>query len=356
MKNLNEILSESIFDDDLTTNNQDTLVKTWADAFFKDWVSSEKSGVDHIDEASKTIFLKTTGWDAYVVAKDQPFTGFIDEYKIVNCKNKEITTIYFAGDIRSINNIPKSVNGILFYSDFNTTIRDNVCEEINKQFKTIKTLEFLNISQSKWNGLDLTKLTSAVGLLHIGGSSEDAEIKFNVNQKVGTLQFGYDSIFHNGGKTSKVVNLPIVKTLSFKSGDFESIRSMIEGLENKGNSNFKSMNISCRDLNAQEKEALKKLLQGEETDFAGYGKILKKIESINSIVNDNDGSKDRFGESLEPGDVVLVADTTNPKWPSFLDIYKGCSSNGRIRTESRMQLPPRNVIKINNPKILDLLK
>lgn len=205
-----------------------------------------------------------------------------------------------------------------------------------------------------WDGLDLSKLTIPIDKLYIGGIKQGSQVKFNVDEKVGILQFGHGTMYKDN--PVKFVNLPIVKTLSFKSADFVLIKNMIEGLDDKGKSDFKSVVITCKDLNIDEKQLIKSMLCGEESDFKGFGDILKKIEFINSKVNNKDATRDRFGEFLQVGDIVLVADSTNPRWPSTLDIYKGATPGGRIRTQNYMQLSPRNVIKLNNKNILDLLK
>ena len=358
MKNLSEIINEGIFDKDLVSNDESIIVQAWCNNFLKNSMYlNDPEPIDHIDYKQKKIYLKSTYQEHVLInATNQPFTGFIG-YDIVNSKGKGITTIQLAGDIRSIDNAPKSVYNVNFFSD-NTKIDDSVWKEINKQFKKLKELEFfvhdLNNSSIMWDGLDLSKLTIPIDKLYMGDIKQGSQVKFNVDEKVGILQFGFGTMYKDN--PVKFINLPIVKTLSFKSADFELIKNMIEGLEDKGKSDFKSVVITCKDLNIDEKQLIKSTLRGEESDFKGFGDILKKIEFINSKVNNKDATRDRFGEFLQVGDIVLVADSTNPRWPSILDIYKGATPGGRIRTQDYMQLPPRNVIKLNNKNILDLLK
>ena len=357
MKNLNELLNEGIFDKDLATNDESVIVQGWCETFLRSSMyRRDVEAIDYIDHKNKTVHLKLYNESILINADSQPFTGF-PGYNFVNGRGKEIMAIQFAGDIRSVDNIPKSVTCINFYAD-GTKIDDDVWKGLNKQFKKIKELEFyshdLNNPNAMWKGLDLSKLTVPVDKMYIGNIRRNYAITFNVDEKIGILQFGYDSIYKDN--YGKVVNLPIVKTLSFKSADFESVKEMIEGLEDKGKSNFKSIIVNCKDLNAEEKQAVKDMLAGEETSFKGFGDVLKKIESINSVVNDKDATKDRFGEPLQVGDLVFVAESSNPQWPTKLDIYKGGTSGGRIRTEYNRMVPPRNVIKINNSKILGLIK
>lgn len=358
MKNLSEIINEGIFDKDLVSNNEPVIVQAWCNNFLKiSMYQNDPEPIDHIDYKQKKIYLKSAYQEyALINATDQPFTGFIG-YDIVNGRGEDITTIQLAGDIRSIDGIPKSITNINFFSD-NTKIGDDVWKEINKQFKKLKELEFFvhnfNNPSMRWNGLDLSKLTIPIDKLYIGYIKQGSEVKFNIDEKVGILQFGYGTMYKDNHV--KFINLPIIKTLSFKFANFVLIKAMIEGLANKGKSNFKNVVINCRDLNVDEKQSIKSMLCDEETSFKGFGDVLKKIESINSVVNNKDATKDRFGEPLQFGDLVFVAESSNSQWPTKLDIYKGGTSGGRIRTEYNRMIPPRNVIKINNSKILGLIK
>lgn len=351
MRNLNEILNEGIFDKNVG-GREDDLIRGWLERYNINPTGVSELSIE-VDEKSKTIKFSDSKYpnrvlnELSIFGDNQPFEGFIPGWKFVNKDGKDVSSWKLHGRIKSLKDAP-AMDIISVYTD--AVIDPTVYKDISSQFKKLKEMYFYSGNRGYFNNLDLAELKTQVRLLYIGDVTDGGIIRFNPDLKVETLQIGYGAI------DASVKNLPIVKTLSFKAADFSSIRKMIEGLEDNGKSNFKSVVISCRDCNNEEKEAIKALLQGQDTGFAGYGEILKKIEVINKVVNDKDGSKDRFGENLVPGDVVLVADTANPKWPSILDIYKGATSGGRVRTETRMQVPPRNIIKINNPKILDLLK
>ena len=354
MKNLNEILNEGIFDKDLKTNDEFVVMRGWLDQYNIEPCDTTDPEID-IDGSSKIIkfidssYPKRSIMEISIRADKQAFDGFIPGWRFVDVDGDDITSWKLHGHIKGFKDAP-AMESISVYAD-DAVIDSKAYKDISSQFKKLKEMYFYSRATiGTFNGLDLSELKTHIRLLYLGNIADGSEVRFNPDLKVETLQFGYGAI------DASVKNLPIFKTLSFKSADFTSIHNMIDGLEDKGKSNFNSIQITCKDCNNEEKEAIKNLLKGEDTGFVGYGEILKKIEVINKVVNDNDGGKDRFGESLSPGDVVIVADTSSPKWPSFLDIYKGCSGNGRIRTEKRMQLPPRNVIKLNNPKILDLLK
>ena len=351
MRNLNEILNEGIFDKNVA-GREDDLIRGWLDRYNIKPTNISEMSIE-VDEKSKTIKFTDSKYpnreldELSIFGDNQPFEGFIPGWKFVNKDGKDMSSWKLHGHIKSLKDAP-IMDIISVYTD--AVIDFTVYKDISSQFKKLKEMYFYSGSNGQFDNLDLTELKTQVRLLYIGNVVDGGIVKFNPDLKVETLQIGYGAI------DASVKNLPIVKTLSFKAADFDSIRKMIEGLEDTGKSNFKSVVISCRDCNNEEKEAIKALLQGQDTEFAGYGTLLKKIEEINKVSNDSDSTKDRFGEPLSPGDIVLVADTANPKYPSSLDIYKGSTSGGRIRTEKRMQIPPRNVIKFNNPKILGLLK
>ena len=351
MRNLNEILNEGIFDKNVT-GREDDLIRGWLDRYGIKSTEVNETSID-VDEKSKTIkfyYPKVSHWDITelsIFGDKQPFEGFIPGWKFVNNEGKDISTWRLHGRIKSFKDAP-AMDVISVYTD--AVVDPTVYKDISSQFNKLKEMYFYSRDRSSFDGLDLTELKTQVRLLYIGDVAGGGIVKFNPDLKVETLQIGYGTI------DARIKNLPIVKTLSFKSADFESIRKMIEGLEDKGKSNFKSVVISCRDCNNEEKEAIKALLQGQDAGFAGFGDILKKLKVLNSNQNLDDPTKDLFGCPLQTGDVVLVADTANPKWPSILDVYKGATSGGRVRTETRMQVPPRNIIKINNPDILKLFK
>ena len=350
MRNLNEILTEGIFDKNVA-GREDDLIRGWVERYNIKTGLSEVS-VD-VDEKSKTIKFFDSKYpdlrvdELSIFGDKQPFEGFIPGWSFVNKEGKDILAWKLHGHIKSLKDSP-AMDIISVYTD--AVIDPTVYKDISSQFKKLKGMYFYSGSNGNFDGLDLTELKTQVRLLYIGNVVDGGIIKFNSDLKVETLQIGYGAI------DASVKNLPIVRTLSFKAADFGSIRKMIEGLEDKGKSNFKSVVISCRDCNNEEKEALKTLLQGQDTGFAGFGDLVKKLKILNSNQNLDDPTKDLFGCPLTMGDIVIIADTANPKYPSILDIYKGVTSGGRIRTETRMQVPPRNIIKINNPDILKLSK
>jgi hypothetical protein len=353
MRNLNEILNESIFDKNVA-GGEDSLMKEWLDA--RGIKPTDASGPSvEIDEKNKTIKFIDTKWSTRevggisITGGKQAFDGFIPGWRFIDVNGKDIVSWEIHGKIKGFKGAPAMEN-ISIYAD-DADIDSNVYKDISSQFKKLKEVYFYSrTSINTFSSLDLSELKTQIRLLYIGNVADGGIVKFNPDLKVETLQIGYGAI------DASVKNLPIVKTLSFKSADFESIRKMIEGLEDKGKSNFKSVVISCRDCNNEEKEAIKSLLQGQDTGFVGFGDLVKKLKVLNSNQNLDDPTKDLFGCPLQAGDVVLVADAANPKWPSILDVYKGATSGGRVRTETRMQVPPRNIIKINNPKILELIK
>lgn len=350
MRNLNEILTEGIFDRNVT-GREDDLIRGWIERYNIKTGLSEVS-VD-VDEKSKTIKFFDSKYpdlrvdELSIFGDKQPFEGFIPGWSFVNKEGKDILAWKLHGHIKSLKDSPV-MDIISVYTD--AVIDPTVYKDISSQFKKLKGMYFYSGSNGNFDSLDLTELKTQVRLLYIGNVKSGGIVRFNPDLKVETLQIGYGAI------DASVKNLPIVRTLSFKAADFGSIRKMIEGLEDKGKSNFKSVVISCRDCNNEEKEALKTLLQGQDTGFAGFGDLVKKLKILNSNQNLDDPTKDLFGCPLTMGDIVIIADTANPKYPSILDIYKGVTSGGRIRTETRMQVPPRNIIKINNPDILKLSK
>ena len=351
MRNLNEILNEGIFDKNVA-GKEDDLIRGWLDRYNIKPTNSSEVSID-VDEKSKTIKFSDSKYpnrdlnELSIFGDKQPFEGFIPGWKFVNKDGEDVSSWKLHGHIKSLKGAPV-MDIISIYTD--AVIDPSVYKDISSQFKKLKEMYFYSGSNGSFDSLDLTELKTQVRLLYIGDVVNGGIVKFNSDLKVETLQIGYGAI------DASIKNLPIVKTLSFKAADFSSIRKMIEGLEDTGKSNFKSVVISCRDCNNEEKEAIKSLLQGQDTGFAGFGDLIKKLKGLNSNQNLDDPTKDLFGCPLQVGDVVLIADTSNPKWPSILDIYKGATSGGRVRTETRMQVPPRNIIKINNPKLLELVK
>ena len=352
MRNLNEILTEGIFDKNVT-GREDDLIRGWLDRYNIKPTNISEMSIE-VDEKSKTIKFFDSKYpdlrdidELSIFGDKQPFEGFIPGWRFVNKEGKDILTWELHGYIKSLKEAP-AMDIINVYTD--AVIDPTVYKDISSQFKKLKAMYFYSGSNGDFDGLDLIELKTQVRLLYIGNVKRGGIVRFNPDLKVETLQIGYDI------ETTSIKNLPMVKTLSFKAADFDSIREMIEGLEDKGKSNFKSIVISCKDCNNEEKEALKILLQGQDTGFAGFGDLIKKLKVLNSNQNLDDPTKDLFGCPLAIGDVVLIADTANPKYPSILDVYKGATSGGRVRTETRMQVPPRNIIKINNPDILKLSK
>lgn len=344
-------LQESLFDKNVV-GREDDLIRGWLDRYNIKPTNISEMSIE-VDEKSKTIKFSDSKYpnrdlnELSIFGDKQPFEGFIPGWKFVNKDGEDISTWKLHGHIKSLKDAP-TMDIISVYTD--AVIDPTVYKDISSQFKKLKEMYFYSKDSSVFDGLDLTELKTQVRLLYIGDVADGGVIRFNPDLKVETLQIGYGTI------DASVKNLPIVKTLSFKSADFSSIRKMIEGLEDVGKSNFKSVVISCRDCNNEEKEAIKALLQGQDTGFAGFDDIIKKIQNFNSHQNLDDPTKDLFGCPLQIGDVLLIADTVNPKYPSILDIYKGVTSGGRIKTNSRSQVPPRNIIKLNNPKLLELLK
>lgn len=353
MRNLNEILNEGIFDNNVT-GREDDLIRGWLERYNISSDYSSEMSIE-VDEKSKSIKLTDSKYPDFrdinelsIFGDKQPFEGFIPGWRFINNKDEDILTWKLHGHIKNLKGAP-AMDVISVYAD--AVIDSTVYKDISSQFKKLKEMYFYSgMNRGSFNGLDLTELKNQVRLLYVGDVNPGGIVKFNPDLKVETLQIGY------GVEPTSIKNLPIVKTLSFKSADFISIREMIEGLEDKGKSNFKSVVISCRDCNGEEKEAIKTLLQGQDTGFAGFGDLVKKLKVLNGNQNLDDPTKDLFGCPLVMGDVVLIADTANPKYPSILDVYKGATSGGRVRTETRMQVSPRNIIKINNPDILKLCK
>lgn len=357
MKSLKKILNEGIFDNNVV-GGEDSLVRSWIEIYNIQTTYSDEVSIE-VDEKSKTIKFSDSKYpnrhidELSIFGGKQPFEGFIPGWKFVNIAGEDILLWKFHGHIKSLKKAP-AMSTISVYTD--AVIDPSVYKDISSQFKKLKEMCFYSGDNSNFDNLDLTELKTQVRLLYIGDMGPGSIIKFNPDLRVDTLQFGYGCINNSSYDGAVVKNLPIVKTLSFKAADFSSIRKMIEGLEDTGKSNFKSVVISCRDCNNEEKETLKALLQGQDIGFAGFSDILKKIQNINNHQNLDDPTKDLFGCPLQLGDVVLIADTANPKWPSILGIYKGSTTGGRIKTDSRSQVPPRNIIKINNPKLLELFK
>lgn len=360
MKHLNQYLGEGIFDTDLV-DNESGPVAGWINTY----VDLNYDGFEYrIDQKNKKVIFTPSGKYNRVVREiiirtnNSPLNGFIN-YKFVDPNDNEIQNIKFFGDIESVDGIPSQFTSISFYADgAKNGIKPSVFKEISNNVKKINELLFVTYNTNiSFKNIDLTQLTSPVRKLYVSHLIEGGEIKFNPNLKVETLQFGYGSLFGwHETYTGTLKNLPIFKTLSFQTGSYEGIKKVLSEIDDKGKSNFNSIVVNCKDLNKEEKEAIKNFLKGEDDGFTGYGETLNKINDINKIINDKDDTKDRFGVILSPGDIVLVACSTDPKYPSRLDIYKSSSGNGRIRTETMMQIPPRNVIKLNNPKILELLK
>ena len=363
MKNLNEILNEGIFDSDLVSSTSG-LVGGWCEDYIYDRYYRQKGIPAYvIDEKHKTIIVQNDYTiELGIDAKNSPFYGFVTGYKFVNKKGKPLTRLFLNGDICGLDNIPDNIDEIHISPNPKTfDVKPQVLKDISSQLKRVKLIEFFrdyHTDEIKFKNLDLTDLKTVISnSLVIGSLEKTGFIKFNPDLKTNIIQFGYDTLGSKWNPTGAYVeNLPIFKTITFKSGDFEHVKLMIEGLKDKGKSNFNNIKVNGGDLSDVEKETIKSLLNGQETEYKGHADLFNKLKTINSVINDKDGSKDRFGTPLEVGDIVLVCDSTNSKYPSFLDVYKGGTKGGRIRTEIQMMIPPRNVIKLNNPKILDLLK
>ena len=356
MKNLNEILTESLFDKDIISNNESDLVRSWVEMYIRDSYRDDVVPKFEVDDKKKTITISD-----YVVHvygdKNNPFTSFID-YKLLDRDGKVMTTISFRGNIKGAKGFPSYITHVYYYADNkgNNTVNDQWCRDITKYAgPSLNNIDFLSSNRDSADGfkeVDLQNLNLKIDkTLGIHNLLDHAVVNFNPTTKINILQFGYDVL----DRSVRIEHLPIFKTLSFKTGSFDSIKEFIENVDDKGKSNFSNIKISCKDLDENEKEAVKAMLAGTDAEFSGYGEILKKINKINSVINDKDGSKDRFGEPLTPGDIVIYCCSASG-WPSRLDIYKGGTGGGRIRTETQSMVPPRNIIKLNNPKLLELLK
>ena len=353
MKNL----LESIFDDDLTAKELD-IIDDWCDTFIRD--PFYKYGNYKIDYHLKTVIMQSTWWSKLDIdASNSEFNGFPPKWNFINLKGEQIKEISLKGNIKGLRNLPSYIESIYIRPNPKTkTVEPQVLKDISSSSKKYKMISFLYADNVKFNKLDLSDLNVTItNSLQVSGFENGATVKFNPNLKTNILQFGYYSVGNGYNDVNiDVENLPIFKTISFKAGDFDHVKAMIDGISDFGKSNFNSIVVNGSELSKEEKEAVKNILKKEESEFVSSGEILKKIAAINSVKNDKDGTKDRFGCPLNYGDVVLVCESSIPSYPSFLDVYKGCSQNGRIRTDKQKMVPPRNVIKLNNPKILELLK
>ena len=317
MRNLNEILNEGIFDKNVA-GKEDDLIRGWLDRYNIKPTNSSEVSID-VDEKSKTIKFSDSKYpnrdlnELSIFGDKQPFEGFIPGWKFVNKDGEDVSSWKLHGHIKSLKGAPV-MDIISIYTD--AVIDPSVYKDISSQFKKLKEMYFYSGSNGSFDSLDLTELKTQVRLLYIGDVVNGGIVKFNSDLKVETLQIGYGAI------DASIKNLPIVKTLSFKAADFSSIRKMIEGLEDTGKSNFKSVVISCRDCNNEEKEAIKSLLQGQDTGFAGFGDLIKKLKGLNSNQNLDDPTKDLFGCPLQVGDVVLIADTSIQNGRLFLIYIK----------------------------------
>ena len=356
MESLTKILREGLFDHDLATKGD--AVAIWCDQHLENMYGNKPEyEIDHTHK--KVIFSNedfSYGWNTFEVFFKNGDKVWFPDYKFVDKKDRGAKLVTLYGDIDKLNGIDKISDSLQSIFFKNGRIDTQVYKDINKYFKKLNQIYFVMDAESKgmlFGDIDLSELTIPVHEIYIADHKPGATITYNTNQKVDIVSFGYNC------SNTKIKSLPILKILSFKCGDFECIQNIVNGIEDKGKSDFDKVTISDRGLTVEEKKAIKELLKGDSTSAGGvneYMKTIKKLDIINKTINTEDATKDRFGEKLQLGDVVLIADSANPQWPSTLDIYKGATTGGRIRTQNRSQLPPRNVIKLNNPKILELLK
>ena len=353
MKDLKLIL-ESLFDNDLVT--KDDYIEMWCDEHLTNiYGNKPKYKIDHANK--KVIFPNedfNQSWNFLAIFFKNDNKVVFPDYKFVDKNDRCAKQVNLYGNIDNLEGIDKISDSLQNIHFVDCKVDEKSYKDINKYLKKLNQLYFMmRESKQLFGDIDLSELTIPVHEIYVDDLMSGATITYNVNQKVDIVSFGYKAL------NIKIKSLPIIKTLSFKYGGFEKIKNIVVGIEDKGKSNFDKVAISDRDLTADEKNAIKELLKGESEEDSSvneYVKILKKLDVINHVINTKDATKDRFGEKLNSGDIVLVADSTNPQWPSILDIYKSTTSGGRIRTQYRSQLPPRNVIKLNNPKILELLK
>jgi hypothetical protein len=350
MKSLQQTIKESIFDKNLASGKEEELVRGWLETYMP---FHAKEAI--IDTSKNTITVNTIGNNNQITeinigpANDsnaRPFDGF--PYKIVNKSGKPMKSIRIYGPVASLDGIPDSIEEIKIDAPSNGRLySDKIFDDINKTFKSLKSMMFVvPYNGAHWRDLDLSRLKIPVKTLYIGENI--GPTTFNPDLNVSTLQIGYNGLCQYN-------NLPTInRVLSFKYGTLEDISKWIGDMKDKGKSNFSKINISCKDLNEEEKNAVKELLMGNQSSFEGYGNLIKKLKQINAVINEKDVTKDRFGEPLSPGDIVICC-SSDPNWPSKLDIYKA-PAGSRIRCQEHSQVPPRNIIKVNNPTILKLLK
>lgn len=351
MKNLIEYISEGVFDKNIGKATDKKIITDWVNTFVKDSFNSKPGKNIKIDFVKKQIiFEKVSGVNSvYIDATSQDFGGFIG-FTFVGNDGKEFKRLRMQGEILSTDEISSQFETIEIPANKQGKLYHDVCDGLN-QLKSIKDLCFFG----SWGELDLRKLTVNCKNIYVGDEHADnrltktgkLNIYFNTTQKVDAICFGYQSI--TSDTDVKLITLPNLKTISFKDTTYDNAKRLLDNIQDTGN--VKSLKINARNLNNEEKDSLISLVNSNKTtSFGGYDDIIKKCESVNSNMNNNDSSKDAFNNPLSPGDFVIVWDSGSLK----VDICKGVMGK-YIKLGIANNAVPKNVALINNP-ILNKLK
>lgn len=329
MRNLNEILTEGIFDDNTAKDIDIVFVKNLAD-----FIGSHEC---EIDEKTKTIIIPQD-YDRLTLYDSENSGNFIfhgfpsKKWKIVNRKGKEFTSLTITCQIDGLINIPDSIKDIVIEGswDDNKKYTQDELNNILDGCNDAKKLQNLIIS-CHLPETDLSKLSLKLQRLSVYSFKNTKNtVIFNPNQKVNILEIGYN--------ISELKNLPAdLKQISTKDDGQNLIRIMHNA--NIGNNDiskiiFKGRHVSQQDIETIRRDASGQGVTEEKKRFDKNAKLIPTLK-----INDTDPTKDATGRSLKYGDIVYV---TN--YSSF-DVYVGVA--GKMIKCLNTQSKPKFIVKMD---------
>ncbi len=331
MRNLNEILTEGLFDDNVTKD----VDVTYANYL----ISFACTKGCKIDEKSKTIIIPQDYGRLQLYdsenSKNQHFMGFPSRnWKIVNGQGKEFTALTISCRIDDLINIPDSIKDITIegsWEDNNKYTQDEL-DRVLKSCNDAKKLQNLMIS-CHLPKTDLSNLTLKLQRLSIYTFKKiNQTVIFNPDQKVNVLEIGYN--------IGELENLPAdLKQISTKGEGVDLIRIMHN--VNVGNNDISKIIFKGRHVSKQDIETIRLDASGQDAteEKKRFDKNAKLISTLK--VNDTDPTKDATGRSLKYGDVVYV---TNDSYYPY-DVYVGVA--GKMIKCLNTQSKPKFIIKMD---------
>ena len=335
MRNLNEILNEGIFNDQITSDIDDVFVNNFVKIVKND---NSNYKID-VDNDKKIITLPIPGDYLYIYRNKngEVFQGFPSKkWKIVNKSGKEFKTLTISCSIDNLINIPDSIKEISlggYMADYTQRELDNIFEGCNKA-KNLQTLTVKCCIQKT----DLSKLTLKLQRLNIYNADNNIKptVVFNPNQKVSILEIGYS--------IKELENLPSgIKQITSKLSGEDLIRIMSN--VNVGDNDISKIIFKGRNISQQDIESIKRNASGQE-DTEEKKRFDKNKALIYTLkANDSDPTKDATGRPLKYGDVVYMVNSPLTGTTPPFDIYVG--TTGKMIKCLNTQSKPKFIIKMD---------